>query len=253
MIRGNANNILVKLFGFYATIFHGDPTSFDRWRWLKRYLKPGPLRTLDAGCGSGTFTFYAAKIGNDALGISIDKRSVEVAQTRATIIGVDNARFLVLDLRNLSQVSEGLGLFDQIICFEVIEHILDDNALIAALADLLRPGGRILLTTPYKFYRHLIGDCLSMCEDGGHVRWGYTHEELRLLFDKSGLDVLIEEYISGYVSRQISNFQRFLSRVDGITAWALAFPLRTLQILDKPLTKCLHYPYLSIGVVGIKR
>jgi SAM-dependent methyltransferase len=56
-------NILIKLFGWRAAILHGDPCAFARWIWLRKNLTPGHFRTLDAGCGSGAFTFYAAKIG----------------------------------------------------------------------------------------------------------------------------------------------------------------------------------------------
>jgi hypothetical protein len=47
---------LVKLIGWKALMLQGDPTVVDRWRWLKQHVRPGPLRTLDAGCGTGAFT-----------------------------------------------------------------------------------------------------------------------------------------------------------------------------------------------------
>jgi hypothetical protein len=34
--------------------------------------------------------------------------------------------------------------------------------------------------------------------------------------------------------------------------WAFVFPLRVLKILDKPITKLLRFPHLSVGLVGIK-
>jgi 2-polyprenyl-3-methyl-5-hydroxy-6-metoxy-1,4-benzoquinol methylase len=207
---------------------------------------------LDAGCGSGAYALYAAVIGNEVLGLSFDQRNTEVARTRASILGI-NARFLEVDLKDLSKVVEELGLFDQIICFETIEHIMDDHRLMADLSSLLIPGGRLLLTTPFKYYRRLFGDKLSTSEDGGHVRWGYTHEEIRRLFDQYGLETQVEEYISGFVSQQVTNLQRILSRVLGILAWAITFPLRVLRWTDKPLTRVLGYPYLSIGVIGVKR
>ena len=77
-------DFIFKLLGFNALIILGDPTSFDRFLWLKHHLKSGHLKTLDAGCGSGSFTIFAAKIGNDALGISFDKRNNEVALKRAS-------------------------------------------------------------------------------------------------------------------------------------------------------------------------
>src|SRR3989344_7486468 len=152
-------NALVKLIGYYATILHGDVAVFDRYRWLKKHLLAGPLRTLDAGCGSGAFTMYAAKRGNEAIGISFDERNNEIAEERAKLLGINGVRFVTGDLRKLDELSCKLGLFDQIICFETIEHVLGDEKLVKDLSNLLKPGGTVLLTAPYKhYYRHLLGD-----------------------------------------------------------------------------------------------
>ena len=247
------NNMLVRLIGWKASVLHGDPCVFDRWKWLKRHLLPGPLRTLDAGCGSGAFTMYSSKIGNESVGISLDERTNEKARVRASILRIPNVQFILADLRDLDKFTDRLGKFDQIICFETIEHIQNDKKLIADLSNLLKPGGRLLLTTPFKYYKRLLGDKLSEYEDGGHVRWGYTHEEMRELLNECGLDVVAEEYISGFVSQQITNLMRVLSKVNARIAWAVTFPLRIFQILDSPLTKLIGYSYLCIGVVGGKR
>lgn len=246
-------NILVKLFGWKATLVHGDPPVIDRWRFARRHLAPGPLRTLDAGCGSGAFTMYAAKIGNEAVGVSFDERNNALAQCRADILGIKNIRFIQGDLRFLERFEEGLGVFDQILCFENIEHIKNDKKLLRDLTRLLRPHGRILLTAPFKHYIPLLGDRISEEEDGGHVRWGYTHEEMRRMFEDCGLTVTSEEFISGFISQKLTNLMRRLSRIDMKLAWLLTFPVRLLQLLDEPATRLTAYPYLSIGVVGCKQ
>lgn len=250
------NNILIRLIGWKATVLHGDPTVFDRWRWLKRYLSGGSLRTLDVGCGSGVFTMYAAKIGNEAVGISLDERNTQVAGVRARILCIPNVQFIQADLRDLGKFADRLGKFDQIICFETIEHIRNDKKLIAGLSNLLKPGGRLLLTTPFKNHKPLLGEKLSECENGDHIRhirWGYTHDEIGELFDENGLDTLTKEYISGFVSQQLTNLMRVLSKTNAMIAWVIIFLLRILQIFDSLLTRLIGYPYLSIGVVGMKR
>ena len=233
---------------------HGDPTTYDRWSWLKRYLLPGPFRTLDAGCGSGSFAMFAAKVGNESLGISFDERNFRLAETRSQLLEFKNVQFVLGDLRELDIYSDKLGMFDQIICFETIEHILNDKKLISDLAKMLKPEGRLLLTTPYKYYKPLHGDNISEHEDGGHVRWGYTFNDLKELFIASGLEIVVEDYISGFFSQKITNLMRRLSLVIPHTAaWVLTLPLRLFQIIDVPLTRFIHYPFLSVGVVGIKR
>ncbi len=205
-------NILINLIGWKAIILHGDPLHFDRWKWLKHRLMPGPLRTLDAGCGAGAYTMYAATIGSTSIGISSDKQNNQNAEYRAGILRIPNTKFITADLGNLGNLRSEIGMFDQILCLDTIEHIQNDEKLIDNLSSVLKPGGRILLTTPYKNYRHLINDRLSECEDGGHIRWGYTYEEIKKLFNKYGLDVESEEYISGFISQQLTNLARLLGK-----------------------------------------
>jgi len=249
---------LVKLIGYYATILHGDVAVFDRYRWLKKHLLAGPLRTLDAGCGSGAFTMYAAKRGNEAIGISFDERNNEIAEERAKLLGINGVRFITGDLRKLDELSGELGLFDQIICFETIEHILDDEKLVRDFSNLLKPGGKLLLTAPYKYYyKHLLGDDktpISSCEDGGHVRWGYTHEELEKIFNKAGITLIKKEYVSGIITTLQMVTSRFLQKkINFKVVWFLVFPLRALFLIDPLITWMTHCSHLTVAVTGVKK
>lgn len=230
----------------------GDPALYDRWRWLSQRLRPGALRTLDAGCGDGAFTIYAATVGNEALGLSFDEHRNRKARHRATVLNVSNVQFKDADIRQLSSIGDSLGQFDQVICFETIEHIHNDRRLISDLASLLKPGGRLFLTTPFKYYKHLFGDSLTEGSDGGHVRWGYTHEELRTLFDQADLKLLELSWVSGFVSQQLVNLMRIGGLVHPKFGWFLILPLRPLRLLDDWLTKRLRYPHLCVAVVGEK-
>lgn len=250
-LRRSPRDLLVTAIGWRSTVLHGDPCVFDRWLWLRGQLQSGPLHTLDAGCGSGAFSFYAATIGNECVGISFCAEAVETARRRAALLGLERARFIVGDLRELNAFD--LDGFDQIICTETIEHIRDDKKLIADFAAILKPGGKLLLTTPFKHYRPLFGDNVHEREDGGHVRTGYTHQELRALLDSCGMDTAYEGFISGVVSQKLTNLMRIAARVNYRLAWAMTFPLRGLQALDRPLTLLTRYPYLSVAVVGVKR
>jgi 2-polyprenyl-3-methyl-5-hydroxy-6-metoxy-1,4-benzoquinol methylase len=244
------SDLLVRLLGWRALILHGDPCVTDRWLWLRRRLRGPGARTLDAGAGNGGFAIYAARLGNDTLGLSFAPREVASAQRRAAALGVERVHFQVADLRQLDQFAGELGQFDQIICLEVAEHIADDTKLISDLGRLLRPGGRLLLTTPNFEHRALWSESLSQTEDGGHVRWGYSHDEMARLFAAAGLRVVDQGYVSGFVSQRLTNLMRRLQRVSFIVGWALVAPLRVLQVLDGPVTRVLRWPPLCITVVG---
>jgi len=144
-------SLLVKILGFPATLIHGDTLVLDRWIWLKNKL---PLTfngetLIDIGCGTGSFTIGAALRGYKSIGLSWDERNQTVAEQRKSICNATLASFDILDVRKLNTREDLLEKFDIAICFENIEHILDDSKLMADIADCLKPGGRLFLTTPY--------------------------------------------------------------------------------------------------------
>lgn len=245
-------NLALRIFGIALAVLFGDPAAFDRWWWLRHRLRRGDLRTLDAGCGSGALTLYAARAGNDAIGISFDDRNNRVATERTRLLGITRVKFMTGDLRKLNTFASSLGIFDQIICFETIEHIKDDRKLLHDLASVLHPDGKLFLTAPYERCR-LPGDGISDVENGGHVRWGYTHESISALMRDVGLQLVEFDYVTGIISQMLIRWYRLLSRVvDFRIAWALIFPFRILAIFDPLVTKFMRHPYLSVAVVAEK-
>src|SRR5204863_6227999 len=119
------------------------------------------VSTLDAGSGNGAFAMYAARRGNKVTALSYSSDEQVRAERRARTIGLNGIRFEVRDLRELDRFSHELGQYDQIFCLEVIEHILDDRKLLRDLASLMRPGGRLLLTTPSVDHVPFFGEVIS--------------------------------------------------------------------------------------------
>ncbi len=147
-------------------------------------------------------------------------------------------------------------MFDQVICLETIEHVTDDEGLVKSLAAMLKPGGQLLLSTPYERHLPLFTEDPepSPQEDGSHVRYGYSHERLSQIVDRAGLEVQDEGFVSGVVSQKLTDLMRRLSARIGLSpAWAIMLPLRALAIFDKPLTALLGYPDLSVALRAVKR
>ncbi len=148
------SDLLVKLFGWRGALHHGSTAVYDRWRHLRRRLPktlPGSLHFLEVGCGTGAFTMGAASRGYDAVGLSWDERNQTVANRRAKLSGLKHIRFPIGDARALDAYADLQRAFDVVVCFEVVEHILDDRKLIRDLHACLKPGGRLFLTTPNHF------------------------------------------------------------------------------------------------------
>jgi SAM-dependent methyltransferase len=247
---------LLRVLGWRALLLTGDPTVLDRWLWLRRGLLPGHRRTFDAGCGNGAFSIYAASRGNEVVAASFSEREQDAAKRRAEAIGVPPIDFRVLDLREIERHRGELGQFDQIICLETIEHVSDDTALVGSLAQMLKPGGRLLLSTPFVDHHplHTEDPDPSPVEDGLHVRFGYSRARLRELMEGAGLEPVQESFASGVFSQKVTNVMRRLSlRFGRPLAWLVVLPLRALVLVDGPLTRASRYPFLSITVRAVRR
>lgn len=246
---------MLRVLGWRLLLVHGDPCVLDRWLWLRRHLRKGAVRTFDAGCGNGGFSIYAARSGNEVVAASFSPREQQDARRRAEMLGVRGIDFRTLDLRELEEHRPALGLFDQIICFETIEHVNDDEGLVRSLVSMLNPEGRLLLSTPFDGHRPLHSEELhpSTVEDGSHVRYGYSPERLRQIAQSAGLEVSSEGFVSGVVSQKLTDLMRRLTaRLGRVVGWVIVLPLRPLVIVDRPLTRLLGYPYLSVALCGVK-
>jgi 2-polyprenyl-3-methyl-5-hydroxy-6-metoxy-1,4-benzoquinol methylase len=258
------SNFLVHVLGWTATLIHGDTMVFDRWCWLRRRLpltQPGTTALLDVGCGSGAFTIGAARRGYDAVGLSWDARNQAVATRRAEILRASKIEFPIGDARELDRRTELHGRFDVVLCLENIEHIIDDKKLVSDLYTCLKPGGRLLLTTPNYFYRPVTAadrGPFRDIEDGGHVRRGYSPAMLCELCDHAGFRIEEIGYISHYFSQLATRLIRVLiDTLGNRLAWLLSLPVRLFPALldgwlGKWLGRLLGYPSYSITLVAYK-
>jgi len=101
-------------------------------------------RALDVGCGGGLLSEALAREGADVTAIDLAPDLVKVAKLHRLESGVQ------VDYR-LSAVealaAEMPGAFDIVTCMEMLEHVPDPGAVVAACATLLKPGGRLFLST----------------------------------------------------------------------------------------------------------
>ena len=81
-------SFILKGIGWPVTLRFGDPLVMDRWRWLKPRLASGGVRTFDAGCGNGCFSFAAAARGGEVIAGSYDDAPIAKAVSRAQLFGL---------------------------------------------------------------------------------------------------------------------------------------------------------------------
>jgi SAM-dependent methyltransferase len=249
---------VLRVAGWRLLMVNSDPLVTDRALFVSPWLvAPAPgVRTLDAGCGNGGFSFQAARrSGGQVLGVSDNPAAIAKAARRAGVLGAENVTFRAFDLRRHDRYPE-LGEFDQILLLETVEHVVDDGGLVRALAARLREGGRLLLTTPSHDHAPLFGEGRHLSggiEDGRHVRWGYSAGDLRALVEDAGLRLAYVAPVSGALMRTTTSLMWRLSRVLGRpAALALTAPLRLLAPIDPLLTRLLGLPSHCWGVVAFR-
>ncbi len=105
-------------------------------------LEPG-MRLLDIGCGWGEMVIHAAKTyGVEAVGVTISKEQLELAEKRVAAAGLTDR--IELRLQDYREIAD--GPFDAVSSIGMFEHVGEDRLAeyFGQIEDLLRPGGRLL-------------------------------------------------------------------------------------------------------------
>jgi 2-polyprenyl-6-hydroxyphenyl methylase/3-demethylubiquinone-9 3-methyltransferase len=101
------------------------------------------LRVLDIGCGGGLIAEPLARLGATVTGI--DAAAANIAVARA------HARNADLEIDYRATTAEALAAagdrFDAVLALEIVEHVADVDAFLAAAAALVRPGGAFIGST----------------------------------------------------------------------------------------------------------
>jgi 2-polyprenyl-6-hydroxyphenyl methylase/3-demethylubiquinone-9 3-methyltransferase len=161
-------------------------------QWSGDILSVRPLtgkRALDVGCGAGLLAEPLARLGAEVTGVDAAEENIAVARAHAAGAG------LAIDYRCDDVAALGLTGYDLITAMEVIEHVSDKPAFVAALAAALAPGGLLVVSTPNRTIRSRLllvegAERLGVVPRGTH-HWSdfITPDELRDLLTAAGLQV----------------------------------------------------------------
>lgn len=138
-------------------------------RLLKSNLIPerdlAGKRVLEIACGRGGFACWLATQSqrpDEVFAADFSPAAINKGQAFAVERGISGIRWEVQDIQSLSYAASE---FDTVISSETIEHVPDSRRALSELVRVLKPGGRLFLTTPnylglmglYRIYMRMTG------------------------------------------------------------------------------------------------
>ena len=148
-------------------------------KWMReRSTANMPVSSIyDAGAGFGQYTYWLSGKLPQASITAIDVKEEQVADCNGFFqrIGRPQVKFEVGDVTKFTRPDS----FDLVVCVDVMEHILEDEAALRCYSTSLKPGGMLIISTPSD------QGGSDVHEDGEgsfieeHVRDGYNIEDIR--------------------------------------------------------------------------
>ena len=127
--------------GEFRPLHEINPLRLD---YIRQRATLSGSRVVDIGCGGGILTESMAGLGASVTGIDMAEAPLAVARLHQAESGT-NVEYLRSTAEDLA--SKRPGQFDVVTCLEMLEHVPSPPAVIAACAELLRPGGNIFFST----------------------------------------------------------------------------------------------------------
>jgi len=145
--------------------------------WAMRKYFPSLCSFMEIGCGTG---FVLSGVANAFPSITLYGSDLFCSGLGFTASRVRSAQFMQLDARNIPFVNE----FDVIGAFDVLEHIPEDEMVLAGMCQAVKSGGGMLLTVP----QHP-GLWSAADEYACHVR-RYTSVEIQTKVERAGFEIV---------------------------------------------------------------
>ena len=116
-----------------------------RLGFIEQHTKLAGTKVLDVGCGGGLLSEAMQQRGASVTGIDLTEELIEVARLHALGSGLEAIDYRVQSAESMAAAQP--GEFDLVTCMEMLEHVPDPESVLEACATLLRPGGKLVLST----------------------------------------------------------------------------------------------------------
>ena len=127
---------------------------------IKGLLPSGRLRILDVGCGNGYVDNALASLGHEVVGIDFDPKALDIHRRVYPSLQV-------FQHGAEDRFSTFMAGADVVVASEVVEHLYSPKKFLQNVYETLRPGGHVILTTP--FHGYLKNLAISLVGGWDHV------------------------------------------------------------------------------------
>lgn len=115
-----------------------------RLDYIDRLASINGKTVLDVGCGGGILSESMAGKGAEVTGIDLGDKALQVAKLHLL---ESKAKVEYRKVAVEALAAEQPGSFDVVTCMEMLEHVPDPAAVVAACATLVKPGGHVFFST----------------------------------------------------------------------------------------------------------
>ncbi len=215
------------------------PVQADIWQRLrmaavqKLEIRDG-MHIVDVGSGGGWFSKLMQSYRVDVLSIDLSLNNLKrITGDNQSTTGI---------MATASHLPVAADSVDAVIASEVIEHLNNPAPAIREFLRIVKPGGRVVITTPYKedIKMHLCIHCNKLTPANAHLH-SFDEEKLTDFFSRGGAHEI-------YYHR-IGNKAFLITRLSYILRW---LPLWTWILIDSLFNLFIRKP-AHIIVCGIKR
>jgi 2-polyprenyl-6-hydroxyphenyl methylase/3-demethylubiquinone-9 3-methyltransferase len=115
-----------------------------RLKWIDSQARLAGKRVLDIGCGGGILAESMSALGAHVKGIDLSTEALGVADLHSLDSGI------AVDYEEIAAeaiAAREPASFDVVTCMEMLEHVPDPAAIVAACAALVKPGGWVFFST----------------------------------------------------------------------------------------------------------
>ena len=129
-------------YGEFKPLHDINPLRLD---YIDRNAALAGKTVVDVGCGGGILADAMARKGAEVLGIDLAEKSLQAARLHALEAETPRVSYRAVAAEALA--AQEPASFDVVTCMEMLEHVPDPAAIVAACAALVKPGGQVFFST----------------------------------------------------------------------------------------------------------